>query len=833
MLVKKNYLCYYLQLAMKLENKGIQIKEVLTYPNQLDSFSKKNTPEWGKMMAQAIQYEWFYNLNVQGYMCKFYTSRLELMERRLYAKGQISMAKYLPMLGTNGDTSLLNLSKKSISRIPKLVDVVVNGMVNRNYSIRATAIDQVSQDNQMAYRRQLENDMNSIDIIQKSKETFGIDIGSMPTDKIPETKQELDIHLQMEYKPSIELSEELAISVSMEENMYRQTIDKQVKIDLVVCGIAWVRNRFNASKGIMLEYVDPVNKVHSYTKDPYFRDCFYHGEFKTVLISDVLVEYPWLNDVENADLKNQLTYSADNWWAYQKIPPNQQIKGTTNLLYFTYKTFKDNPKKIKEKATGEKIVTDALENFDETKLKKGQTNDFKRVSVVEEILFEGVYVLGTDILLKWEVSKNMGRPKSNKQKVVEQYIGIAPNYQDGYIDSLVARMIPVDDKLNILELKAEQIIQGITPDGIAIDTDALAELDLGEGKAPMTAFDQYNMWLQKGSFFYRSYGASGDYNNAQKPFTEIKTGDSINKLQALRNESLGYLNTLTDIIGLNKASDASTPDKDSLVGIQKLAALNSNLATRHILDGGSYITLKSAEAVSYRIADILQYFPELRKDLIRKIGATSVQDLEYVKDLHLSDFAIYLDLEADDEEKAELNRDLSDAMSKGFIGISDKFKILNIPNFKLAVQYLSILIDKRDKKQQEAKTQEFKVQADENIRAAQGAEQAKQQTAQLIGRIDAQTAKVQGDTMIAKVQAEGDETRKSLQVEWALRNDNTRLVNEGMLKKNDLIEDNKDARIDKQSTAQSEMIKQRHSEGEPIDFEAKNANMKMFELTDE
>ena len=635
--------------------------------------------------------------------------------------------------------------------------------------------------------------------------------------------------MQMEWKPSNCLSNQMAIKAVMEENTYNLTTDRRVKRDLVELGVSWVHNRFNPSKGIVIDYVDPIDMIYSDTKDPYFRDCFYKGHVKTVLISDIFVEYPNLLNEGNEEVKTQIENSSKSWLNYHQLNNSSQLVGTTQLLYFTYKTFREQYSKIKEKSTGEKIVSKADIDFDETKLiDKGQKNEFKRVSKVEEVLFEGVMVLGTNILLKWELAKSMARPKSNTQKVCEQYNGVAPNFLNGEITSLVSRMIPIEDELNVIELKASQIIQGITPDGIAIDLDAIAEINLGDGKANGPT-EMLNMYLQKGSYFYRSYGNGGDFNNAQKPFQEIRTGDSINKLTALRNESIGYITKLTDVVGLNKASDATTPDKDSLVGIQKLAALNSNLATRHILEGAGYVTLKTAEATSYMISDILKYYPSLREDLIRKIGATAVEDLDYIKDLHLSDFAIYLELELDDEERAILNNDLSVAMEKGYITLADKYKITNIKIIDLAIQYMTLLIKKREKIVQDQKLVEFKAKSDEDIRAAQSAEQFRQQTAEMQSQFDAMKQKMITAGEISKEKERGEQDRLTETLKGKNAIDLQYIVNSGQIQKQDEAENRKDKRVDKQASRQSDLIAQRQRDEDPKDFEAENEFMDNFE----
>jgi hypothetical protein len=810
---------------MASEQSTYKISQNISYPSHLDSFEKKQSKPFGKAVGDIIVSEWFSTGG--GGKSRFYSNQAEFLERRIYASGKVNMTKYYPMLGTNGDVSLLNLSKKSLSTLPKIVDLVVNGMVNRPYTIVAKAIDPVSQENKQAYRKKIESDQNSLPIIKKAKEDFGMDIASMPIDEIPQTKDELDIHLQMEWKPSNCLSNQLAIATVMEENAYNLTTDRLVKRDLVELGIAWVRNRFNSSKGILVEYVDPIDMVYSETKDPYFRNCFYKGHVQKTLVSDIFIEYPELMSEENRQVREEIVNSGNTWSKIHSLSKTDNLKGTTNLLYFTYKTNREIAKKIKKLKNGEVIIDNASEFFDESK--KNKKDKYTRNSIVEEVLFEGVMVLGTNILLKWEVAKSMARPKSNKQKVCEQYVGVAPNYQNGQISSLISRMIPIEDKRNITELKAEQIIQGITPDGIAIDIDALAEVDLGDGKM-QTVQQTLDMYLQKGSYLYRSSTLGGEYNNSQKPFQEIITGDSINKLTALRTENQFYLSQLTDVVGLNKASDATTPDKDSLVGVQKLAAYNSNLATRHILDAAGYITLKTAESVSYRISDILKYYPTLRDDLIRKIGATAVEDLDYIKDLHLSDFAIFYELEMDDEERAILDQDLSIAIEKGFIGLDDKYKIRNFKVLNLAIQYLSILIKKRAKVMQEQKAQEAQQKSDMDIRTSQQSNQFAQQTIQLQMQADAQKQQAIALGEIEKEKVRGEQDRLTLAQKIEGDQQLQLLINSGATEKLHKMQQDKKDNLAIAATHTSKIADQKAKGKDPIDFEAEQEEISQFEL---
>ena len=810
---------------MANEENAYKISQNISYPSHLDSFEKKSTLAFGKSVGDIILSEWFYTGG--GGRSRFYSSQAEFLERRIYASGKVNMEKYYSMLGTNGDTSLLNLSKKSLSTLPKIVDLIVNGMADRNGTIVAKAIDPISQENKQKYRKQIESDKNALPIIKKAKEDFGLDIASMPIDEIPVTNEELDVHLQMKWKPSNCLSNQLAITTVLEENAYNLTTDRLVKRDLVELGVAWVRNRFNCSKGILIEYVDPIDMVYSQTKDPYFKDCFYKGHVQKTLISDILIEYPDLLKEDNKKVREEIVNSGDNWGRIQNLSRTDNLKGTAHLLYFTYKTNRETAKKIKKLVSGETIIDDASEFFNETV--KSKKDRYTRASIVEEVLFEGVMVLGTNIVLKWELAKSMARPKSNKQKVCEQYVGVAPNFQNGYISSLVSRMIPIEDKRNVTELKSEQIIQGITPDGIAIDKAALAAVDMGDGQT-QTVQEALNMYLQKGSYIYDSLNLGGEYNAAQKPFQEIITGDSINKLIALRNENNFYLSQLTEVVGLNKASDATNPDKDSLVGIQKMAAYNSNLATRHILQASSYIVLKTAEAVSYRISDILKYYPSLREDLINKIGNTAVEDLDYIKDLHLSDFAIFYELEMDDEEKAMLDADMTIAIEKGFISLEDKYTIRNFKVKNLAIQYLKVLLEKRSKLLQQQKAEEAQQKSDMDIRTSQQSNQFAQQTIQMQMQADAQKQQAIAMGEIEKEKIRGEQDRLTEQLKGQNNIQLQYIINEGAINKNNAIEEAKKDNLAAAATHTSRIADQKAKGKDPIDFEAEKQEMSDFEL---
>jgi hypothetical protein len=781
------------------------------FPLQTDSFEEKTRPEWGINLARAIESEQFYRAT--SGLCRFYTQRQQIIERRIYSRGEQSMEKFKAKIGVNGDKSFLNLPKKPLTLIPKLVDVVCNGFSNRQFSIKAFSIDPASQEDRTEYRRKIKADMKGQAIINSFKNDLGIDPSSFPQDKLPETEEELNLHMEMEYKPAIEMSMEMAIDTVFNENKYDTTTKKRLIRDLVVVGKASGKTRYVPNKGIKIEYVDVENKIDPYSEDPYFQDIHYDGEIKQVLLSEIFSEYPDLTQ----DEKERITGSSTYWTQYHNLNESERLKGTAYLLYFTYLTTRERTKKIKTKETGTKLVLPA--NY------KGDPNkrpDIKLTKVVEEIEMEGVYVLGTNILLEWGVSENMIRPKSNKQKVIRKYINIAPEKEKTFYNSLVNRMIPVEDELNVIELKTAQLVRQITPDGYEINLAVLANLDLGHGQ--MEPKDHFDLLMQTGSAF----SSIDEEGNVRRAITELKTGDSSGKLQALGNRRMMLLDTMRDVIGLNKMSDASTPDRDSLVGIQKLASLNSNTATRHILDALNYMTIEIAEAVCYRVSDLLK-FSNIKEEFVRKIGVFAVQDLENIRELHIHDFAIFLELEGDDEEKAKLEADLTKEIDKGVLGVEDKYKILSIKNLKYAMSYLSVLKKRKAKLDEERQIRLFQEQAKANMEASQASEQFKQQTAQIEAQQKAEVAKMTGTYEIEKEKTRGNENRLTTNVEYDRKEFLQLIINQGAIEKKEIEEKEKKQRALQEGTIQSDLIDQRQKDKDPIDFEAKNAGLEMFE----
>jgi len=672
-----------------------------TFPSQMASDAEKASKEYGLQVGQAIQYEWF---RKDGTSCRYYAQWRDFHHVRLYARGEQPVGKYKNELAIDGDLSYLNLDWTPVPILPKFVDIVVNGMSDRLFKVKAYAQDAMSQSKRSKYQDLIESEMVAKPVLDIIKEQSGINPFITKEDELPTNDEELSLYMQLKYKPAIEIAEEEAINTIFDANHYQDT-RKRLDYDMTVLGIAIAKHEFLPGAGVKVSYVDPANVVYSYTEDPYFRDCFYWGEIKTLPVTELLKINPSLT---KEDLQ-EITMYSQGWYDYYNVAQFYQNslfhRDTCTLLYFNYKSTKKMVYKKKILENGGTRVIQKEDTFNPP-VEMMEEGRFEKMEKTIDVWYEGVMVMGTNILLKWELSENMVRPKSASQYAIPNYVACAPRMYKGVIESLVRRMIPFADLIQITHLKLQQVIARVVPDGVFIDADGLNEVDLGTGNA-YNPEDALRLYFQTGSVIGRSYTQDGEFNNARVPITQLTSNSGASKTQMLLANYNHYLDMIRSVTGLNEARDGSMPDPNSLVGVQKLAALNSNTATRHILESGLFIYRTLAEALTYRVADILEY-ADFKDDFANQIGKYNVSILNDIKDLYIYDFGIFIEVSPDEEQRAQLEANIQMALSKGDINLEDAIDIREIKNLKLANQLLKL---KRTQKQDREQQMEMQKQA--------------------------------------------------------------------------------------------------------------------------
>jgi hypothetical protein len=778
------------------------------FPSQIVSDAEKISYEYGLKVAQAIEGEWF---DEDNQTTRYYNSKNNFHNLRLYARGEQSIQKYKDELSINGDLSYLNLDWKPVPIISKFVDIVVNGIAERTYDIKAYSQDPFGVSKRTAYMDSIMEDMRTKELKTFVKDKFGMDLFKNNPTLLPDSQEELDLHMQLNYKQAVEIAEEQALNVLMEGNNYELT-KKRFYYDLTVLGIGAVKTSFNTSEGATIDYVDPANLVYSHTESPYFDDIYYVGEVKTIPINELIKQFPHLTteDLEEIQKKGRSGY---NKWENKRYREGDNDKNKIDVLYFNYKTYMNEVYKLKETASGAEKAISKDDSFNPE-----DNENFSKESRKIEMLYDGALILGTKKLLKWEIAKNMMRPKSDFTKVKMNYAICAPRMYEGRIDSLVKRITGFADMIQLTHLKLQQVMSRMTPDGVYLDADGLAEIDLGNG-TNYNPQEALNMFFQTGSVIGRSFTSEGDMNPGKIPIQEIQSGSGGAKLQSLIGNYNYYLQMIRDVTGLNEARDAANPDPKSLVGVQKMAAANSNTATRHILQGGLFLTKEVAECLSLRISDIIEYSPT-NNAFIQSIGAHNVATLKELSQLHLYDFGIFIELMPDEEEKAMLENNIQVALSKENIELEDAIDLREIKNVKLANQLLKIRRKKKIDRDQQMQQENMQAQAQANIQQQQASAEMEMQKQQQQAQTAISIEEAKSKFEIEKLFQEAEVKKQLMELEFQYNMQLAGAESEGKKGIETEKENRKDERTRIQATQQSELIDQRNNKKPPKSFES-------------
>ena len=781
------------------------------FPSMSVPDAEKASIEYGKKIGRAIESEWF---KKDSGTSRYQSNRENFHRLRLYARGEQSIQKYKDELSINGDLSYLNLDWKPVPIIPKFVDIVVNGIAERMYDMKAYSQDPSSVEKRNDYMEGLLTDMEAKEYFEQVEQQLGISPFINDKTKLPADENELALHMQTEYKQGIEIAQEEALANIFDKNKY-DLIKKRLDYDIAVIGMACVKNGFNKAEGITINYVDPADIVYSFTESPYFDDLYYAGEIKKLSIVELKKQFPEITDEEIKNIEDNGLGSGALLYNKSYGALDGDDDGYVYVLYFEYKTYRNQTYKIKETATGGKK---AIKKDDSFNPPADQRSRFEKVDRAIEVLYTGAKIIGSENVLSWNLAENMTRPKSDTTKVEMSYNIVAPRVYKGRLESLVSRMTTFADMIQLTHLKLQQVLSRMVPDGVFLDADGIAEVDLGNG-TNYNPQEALNMYFQTGSVIGRSMTQDGEFNNGRVPIQELQTGSGGGKISSLITAYNYYLQNMRDVTGLNEARDGSLPDKNALVGLQKLAAANSNTATRHVLQGGLYLTLKTAEAVSLRISDVLE-FANTNNSFINSLGRLNVANLNEVKELHLHDFGIFLELAPDEEERQLLENNIQATLQRDQINLEDAIDIRNVKNLKLANELLKLRRRRKLEQDQAISARNIELQSQSNAKAAEAAAAVDIQKNTVLTENKVKMSQAQAQFDIQKLEKEAAIKKELMlhefQLNVKLKEMDLRVIND----KDKFREDRKDERTKIQATQQSELIEQRKNNTPPKNFES-------------
>ena len=775
------------------------------FPDQVVSDEEKATLEYGLQVSRAIEQEWF---NYGGAGSNRYSLNWNNFHNlRLYARGEQSVQKYKDELAINGDLSYLNLDWKPVPILSKFSNIVANGITQKQYDLSAYSQDPASLKKRTDYAENILFDMLTKEARAEASSVIPMDLSrsGIPDSALPETLEERDLHMQLRYKPAIEIAEEEAINTVLATNEFDLT-RARVNQDLVNIGIGITKTSFNTAEGIVVDYVDPAYCVWSYTEDPNFDDIYYVGEVKSITIPELKKEFPYISNEQLEKI--------------QKSPGNRRmIRGfenydynTVQVMYFEYKTYTDQVFKIKKTDNGLEKAIEKTSEFDPP-----PNDNFERVARSIEVLYEGAKVIGTDIMLKWNMAENMTRPLADTTRVEMSYSMAAPRMYKGVIQSLISKCIGFADVIQLTHLKMQQVLARMVPDGVFLDVDGLAEVDLGNGTnySPQEAL---NMYFQTGSVVGRSMTQEGDMNRGKVPIQELSSSSGIGKMQSLITAYNYNMQMIRDVTGLNEARDGSMPNPDSLVGLQKMAANASNTATKHIQEASIQLALSTCENISLKINDVLN-FPLTKNSLMNSVSTFNVETLKEIENLNLHDFGIFLEMEPDEEERAELQKNIQICLQTKEIDIEDSIDINQIKNLKLANEMLKVKRKKRQQREQALVQQNIQAQAQANAQASEKAAMAEVQKQQALTAEKVAIEQAKSNFEMQRMQAEAQIKKELMASEFQYNMQLAKIKTSELLAKEENSNNAKSKRIEKEGTQQSELIDQRQNKGMPKNFE--------------
>lgn len=784
-----------------MKNSKFELKKV-GYPDYLASDEEKAKESYGLQMAKAIEHEWF-SIEATGAQNEFLSKRDHIHKMRLYARGEQATKIYQDLLNDGEEDSYSNYDWRPIQIAPKFIKLIVNQMTERLFNINAEAIDQFSTDQKEKYRRLLEDKIILKPLNEEFSALFGVQQVQEVSEGLPETDEEIELYMQLNYKPAIEIATEQALRYTLKLNDYDQTQATVIE-DIVTLGIGAVKQWTDPNKGIVVKTVDPAKLVYSFPRHKDFRNVHYYGEVEKISINDLKrisgKEYTKDELKEIMALSGEFNKYQGNTNDEVALSDNDDMDNImVDVLHFNFKTSSTVSYKKKYNKSGGFKMTKKESTF---KKKDPNYKGFDAVRKTIDVWYRGTLIMGTNEIINYGLCENMVRPKGLITKALPEYIVYAPDIYQNRPLGLLQRIIPTIDQMQQIHIKLQQLIAKTRPKGIYVDIDGLEELALGDGNV-LTPLELIKIYDQTGNVLGATSTEAGEYNHGREPIRELNNG-VVQGLDQLIGAYNHQLNQIRDAIGIPQGADASMPHPDTLVGVQEQVALNSNTATRHVLESMLNISERLGESLALRLKDIFKY-SNLREVYVNAIGKTNVEILRALENYHLHDLGITIDLKPDNQEKQLLNNDINNALAQGIITLDDAIDIRKIDNIKIANELLKVRRKKREKEQREHELQKIRTQSESQAEGQVKVSQAKQQEIAIKSKADLAVIEAKTEGKLKEIEAEKLAKSELMEKEFDYNMQLKGLDVDGQAKMKKYDNDRKDARQDRNNTQQAKI----------------------------
>lgn len=708
----------------------------VTYPDINAPRAVKQSKKFGLQMFEAMHNDW-----AGSNSTRFERWTTRVAEARKYAMGSQSVNKYKQMFSnTNGDLSFMTIDWSIVPIVPKFVDILVNGVMNKDHEIKVRGVDSLSQEERQKARYTKLSGMMLHSFMKDIEAMTGV---NLTEDDLPDSEEEVDLWIDLTYKQATEIAMEKGIDFTFSLNDWRELF-KRVCLDIVSVSKGVVRTEINDA-GINLHYVDPAYFLHSYTNDPTCKNITHAGEVRFMTIGELrgLVE-------EEVD--------AEAWLkiAKQFVGKYDNPQAITRVEYFPDSSSWNFDQFKVRVLVGEFLAYD--HDIYERKWTKYGTYTFnwkddnyrppmnpkhKRENVTDEydVWYEGIYVIGSQYVFDYKPKENLMRPTGKIEKAKCSYSIYQVSPVDGEVKSMVERMMPFADQIQLAHLKLAQHIAKARPKGVVYQVDYMENIPKGDG-GDFTMLEVQDIHQQTGNLYMRVLDDEGKPMPANFQELEGGVGRSLQEFIAVYNFNL---ERIRDVTGLNEMRDGSKPDKEALVGVQRIALEASNNATRHIDDALKWVMVDSAENVCLMMQHIVKYksfYKGVYEDYLGALGDVTMDVIEAMDEVPMRRFGLFIEVAPDAIEKEYLEANIQAALAQQSIELEDASMVRRIKNVKLAEQQLRVLRAKRAKERAEEAQRNSEMNAQIQERAAMAKAQAEAQTAQAKAQAEAEVLKV-------------------------------------------------------------------------------------------
>jgi len=725
--------------------------ELNGYPSPLATNEEKAQKEYGLEYFKSMYHEWHNNGDVY-----FRDIKLKYSRNRAYAEGNQDVGKYKDLLDVQGDSSYLNIDFSPVSIIPKFVDVIVNGMVNQEYDVKAKSIDPIAAQQRLNKKKRMFAEMLTKDFVQNLEDVSGSPL--MKDGFVAESSEEIDMFMALNYKQNVEIALEKAIEYTFDKNEFDEVKRYMIR-DLVVLGLCAAKVELLPTSGVKIRHVDPANLITSFSSKPDFKNARHAGEVYSMTIADLKQQagdefseedYIKIANEYAGKNNNPITYGTRAYFENGNETYDYD-KFSVNILDAEFITSHSLKYEKKENKFGGYSVNKKPSNYKKPKNSKTKRED---LGSVVKVIYKGKYIVGTDYIFNYGLMKDMPRSKSNLSETNLSYIIYQPNLYKMKSRSLVDRMIPFADQIQLAHLKIQHTLAKARPKGAAFEIGALENVSKGDG-GTFTPMELQEIYDQTGNIYYRRMDDEGQMSHAM-PIQELENGigRDFNTLIGVYNHNMQMIR---DVTGVNEARDASQPSSEALVGVQKLALLASNNATRDVNDAYLNVTKRLSQCISMRMQDLINY-KGLHNMYSNIIGDTAMHSIDMMKKLSIHEFGITLDVAPSEEEKQLMEQNIQVSLAQKELRLEDAIMIRSVRNIKMANQMLVLRREKYRQEQEEQARQASEQNAQLQQQSAQQAAQLKQQEIQAEMQIEQ-----------ARIQAKAEAEIQLKQVEYELK----------------------------------------------------------------